>query len=92
MSEFPNVKGFSLSNIQYIRRWVLFYTKSGIGCATFTKESIERLINIPWGHNRVITSKCNGVEEALYYASQTLTYGWSRTILTHQIESKLYER
>ena len=43
MREFPNVKGFSLSNIQYIRRWVLFYTKSGTSCATFSKEYLDIL-------------------------------------------------
>ena len=90
--EFPEVKGFSLSNIQYIRRWVLFYTKSGTTCATFKEENSELLFSVPWGHNRVIISKCNESKEALYYASQTLRYGWSRTILIHQIESRLYER
>jgi predicted nuclease of restriction endonuclease-like (RecB) superfamily len=91
-TEFPDVKGFSLSNIQYIRRWVLFYTKSGTGCATFTQEHLNILTQIPWGHNRVITSKSKNIEEALYYVTQTLSYGWSRTILVHQIESRLYER
>ena len=90
--EFPEVKGFSLSNIQYIRRWVLFYTKSGTTCATFTNDYLNILLNIPWGHNRVITSKANTIQEALYYAHQTFQYGWSRTILLHQIESRLYER
>jgi len=89
---FPDIKGFSLSNIQYIRRWVLFYTKSGTSCAIFTKEHLDMLTHIPWGHNRVITSKSKSVTEALYYASQTLKYGWSRAVLVHQIESQLYER
>ena len=92
MCEFPNVKGFSLSNIQYIRRWVLFYTKSGTSCATFSKEHLDILTQIPWGHNRVITSKTKTPTEALYYATQTLKYGWSRAVLVHQIESRLYER
>jgi len=39
-TSFPDIKGFSLSNIQYIRRWVLFYTKSGTSCATFTSNLI----------------------------------------------------
>ena len=92
MREFPEVKGFSLSNIQYIRRWVLFYSKSGTTCATFKKEDRELLFTIPWGHNRVIISKCDEPKEALYYANQTLQYGWSRSVLVHQIESRLYER
>jgi len=66
MREFPNVKGFSLSNIQYIRRWVLFYTKSGTSCATFSKEHLDILTQIPWGDNRVITSKAKTLIEALY--------------------------
>jgi len=85
MCKFPDVKGFSLSNIQYIQRWVLFYTKSGTACATFYKEHLDILTQIPWGHNRVIISKNKIPTEALYYATQTLKYGWSRAVLTHQI-------
>jgi predicted nuclease of restriction endonuclease-like (RecB) superfamily len=92
MIEFPEIKGFSLANLQYIRRWVLFYFKSGTACATIKKEDKLLIITIPWGHNRVIISKCNNDIEALYYVKQTLEYGWSRSILTHQIESRLYER
>jgi len=92
MREFPDIKGFSLANLQYIRRWVLFYSKSGTTCATIEKEDMMYLITIPWGHNRVIISKCHDTKEALYYAKQTVQYGWSRTILVHQIESQLYER
>ncbi|MFT5164308.1 MAG: putative nuclease of restriction endonuclease-like (RecB) superfamily, partial [Alteromonadaceae bacterium] len=29
MAEFPQMKGFSLSNIKYMRQWFLFYNRSG---------------------------------------------------------------
>ena len=49
-------------------------------------------MRIPWGHNREIISKCKDVAEALYYVSKTIEHNWSRNVLTHQIESGLYQR
>jgi len=54
--------------------------------------SASEVVQIPWGHNRVIISKCSSIKEALYYVRQTLTHGWSRAVLTHQIESDLFKR
>jgi len=96
LEEFPDVKGFSLSNLQYIRRWVLFYSIGGTSCATIEIIKVEQLVPqlflIPWGHNRVIISKCKDVYEALYYVNNTLKHGISRNVLIHQIESNLYAR
>ena len=47
---------------------------------------------IPWGHNLAILAKCKQHDEALYYAQATQTYGWSRSVLVHQIESSLWQR
>lgn len=54
--------------------------------------TIRLIIQVPWGHNRVIISKCKNTDEALFYVSKTIENGWSRSVLTHQIESGLYER
>ena len=93
---FPTVKGFSESNLQYVRRWVLFYSKSGASCAAIEKVKVTQvapqLTIIPWGHNRVIISKCKTREEALFYVQNTIKNGISRSVLVHQIESRLYER
>ena len=56
------------------------------------QNAIESIIQIPWGHNLVIISKCENVDEALFYVSKTIENGWSRSVLTHQIESDLFER
>jgi len=88
MREFPNVKGFSYRNIKYIRQWYLFYSSN----TEKRQQVVALLTQIPWGHNLHIITKCKDINQALYYAIQTLKYGWSRAVLVHQIESRLYER
>ncbi len=55
-------------------------------------EILELITSIPWGHNLVIISKCKNIDEALYYLKNTLEFNWSRSVLTHQIESNLFKR
>ncbi len=82
MAEFPEIKGFSLSNIKYIRQWHLFYSEE----AQKSQQLVGQLTQIPWGHNLKIISKCQSFTEALYYVRNTIEHGWSRNVLTHQIE------
>lgn len=86
-SEFSEVKGFSKSNLQYIRRWVLFYSE----CEK-AEQVVPQLFSIPLGHNFAIISKCKDVKEALYYVQNTIKNSISRSVLIHQIESNLYAR
>lgn len=87
-SEFPDMKGFSLRNIQYIKKWYSFYNQD----KSITQQAFAQLINIPWGHNLRIIDKCKNTKEALYYINNTLENSWSRDVLLHQIESGLYKR
>ena len=88
MAEFPDMKGFSFSNIKYIRQWFVFYNQEqAIG-----QQLVGQLTQIPWGHNLKIISHCQSIEEALYYVQNTLENGWSRSVLTHQMESGLWLR
>lgn len=88
MAEFPDIKGFSLRNLKYIRQWVSFWRIDiAIGL-----QAVAQLAQIPWGHNQVIITKCKNTQEGLYYVSNTIEYGWSRSVLTHQIESQLWQR
>jgi predicted nuclease of restriction endonuclease-like (RecB) superfamily len=84
--EFPNIKGFSVTNIKYMRNWYLFWNDSN------RPQVVDEIFKIPWGHNREIITKLKNKEEAIYYVKQTLHYGWSRAVLVHQIESRLYHR
>jgi predicted nuclease of restriction endonuclease-like (RecB) superfamily len=104
MAEFPDMKGFSYRNIRAIRQWYLFYTKGGFkfGHNLWPIEQrddrkkwpqvVAKLVQVPWGHNRIIISKCKDIHEAIYYVDKTIEHNWSRNVLTHQIESGLYHR
>ena len=102
------MKGFSETNIKYIRRWYSFYIKGLQGVAElennesdskelqpvarFYERVINRIKQIPWGHNQRIINKCKTIDEAIYYVNKTIENGWSRNVLVHQIESGLYDR
>ena len=102
---FPEMKGFSRTNLFYIRKWYLFYNREqalvpqlvgqlpAVVNLDAEQELIPQLVGlIPWGHNREIITKCADVKEALFYVSETIRYNWSRTVLLHQVESQLYQR
>lgn len=96
MAEFPEVKGFSYRNLRAIRQWYVFYTTGDAiwqqAVAKLEQAYLQKLTQIPWSHNLVIASKCESREEALYYVGQTIEFGWSRAVLTHQIEGGLWQR
>jgi len=56
------------------------------------KQPVSQILSIPWGHNLAILAKCKRHDEALYYAQATQTYGWSRSVLVHQMEGGLWQR
>ena len=82
--EFPDMKGFSLSNLKYMRQWFLFFEKS--------QQVVGQITQIPWGHNIAIISKCKNTDEAIFYVQKTIRNNWSRAVLTHHIESDLFSR
>jgi predicted nuclease of restriction endonuclease-like (RecB) superfamily len=82
--EFPDMKGFSRSNLMYMRAFA----------ETYPDEQIvqEVLGQIPWYHNIALLDKLNSLNERLWYAQKTVENGWSRNALVLQIESGLYRR
>jgi len=52
----------------------------------------QLVAQIPWGHNILIFSKSTDQQEALFYIQKTIENGWSRAVLSLQIESGLYSR
>ncbi|MDN3380479.1 MULTISPECIES: PDDEXK nuclease domain-containing protein [unclassified Pseudoalteromonas] len=88
MAEFPDVKGFSRRNLELIRQWYSYWSQNEV----IAQQAVAQIITIPWGHNQVIINKCANLEEALYYVKGVNVHGWSRAVLTHQIESGLYQR
>ena len=96
MRDFPEIAGFSVRNLKYIRQWYSFYAASpAIGqqaVAQFAKQPVSQILGIPWGHNLAVIAKCKQLDEALYYVQATLAHGWSRSVLVHQIESGRWQR
>lgn len=86
--EFPDIKGFSKRNLEQIRRWYRFYAVEH----SIAQQAVAQLQLIPWGHNLVIISKSGSLEEALFYVQMSRQHSWSRAVLTHQIESGLWQR
>lgn len=84
-ASFPDMKGFSLRNLKYMRQWFQFWSKQ----AAIGQQLVAQ---IPWGHNLVIISKIKNPHEAMFYVQKTMQNNWSRVVLTHQIESNLYQR
>lgn len=83
---FPKQKGFSRTNLFYMKKWFEFYSTTKVEF-----EFVQQLVGqIPWGQNIVIMSKSQDLEEALFYLNKTLTNNWSRTVLLHQVELGLY--
>lgn len=84
-AEFPDLKGFSRRNLFYMKGFYSFYHSSF--------EKVQQLVaQIPWGHNILIFSKSDTIEEALFYLSETIGNNWSRSILDMQIGTNLYKR
>lgn len=87
-NHFPNQQGFSRSNLFSMRKWYDFYSKSGLNI-----EKVQQLVGqIPWGHNVLIITKAESVEEAVFYINKTVENNWSRTVLAHQIDLDFYNR
>lgn len=82
--EFPDMKGFSPRNLKYMRAFADAYPREQI--------VQEALAQIPWYHNIALLEKLKDPEQRLWYARKTVENGWSRNILTLQIESGLYQR
>ena len=47
---------------------------------------------IPWGHHIQIVSKCQSLDEALFYINKVAEEGWSRSRLEDKIAAHLYQK
>ena len=115
---FPDITGFSDSNIKYIKRWYSFYyeqvlkSQQAIGQLENQKgqqvvdqmkmeeksqqaadllEMPELFGKVPWGQHISIISKCQTLDEALFYISKVAEEGWSRSMLENKISDKLFQ-
>lgn len=51
----------------------------------------EIQLGVPWRHQTVIVSKCDTINEALFYLNKVVENNMSRTELEYVVKSQLYE-
>jgi predicted nuclease of restriction endonuclease-like (RecB) superfamily len=81
---FPNLSGYSVRNLKYMR---------GFAKAWPDAEIVQRLAaQIPWGHNCALLDRVKNSEIREFYIRKTVEHGWSRSVLIHQLDTKLHKR
>lgn len=92
LSDFPNMKGFSETNLKYIRRWYMFYNQDDVNRPQLVDDFEDVFFAVPWGHHRYIIEKCKDRQEAFFYIRKTVENNWSRSVLLNFLDTDLYER
>ena len=69
-AEFPEMEGFSRTNLFYMRK--VFTAWVGAG------EEVQQLVGqVPWGHHLALVSKLDDSAAREFYLRQTVEHGWS---------------
>ena len=81
---FPEMKGFSRSNLMYMRAFYEAWAEETI---------VQQLVGqLPWGQNLLLLTKLKTREEREWYAARAIENGWSRNVMWHHISTQLLER
>ena len=81
---FPNLKGFSVRNLKYMKSFYNEYKDDG--------EFVQLVAQLPWKHNITLMQKVKDKEIRKWYMDKCLEEGWSDNILVYQIDTDLYNR
>jgi Uncharacterized conserved protein len=81
---FPEMQGFSVSNLKRMRRFAQEYPDIVIGSQAVTQ--------LPWGHILILIYKIKNLQQRDWYAQKIIENGWSRSLLEMQIDTDLFSR
>lgn len=81
---FPELKGFSVTNLKYMKLFAETYE-----AAEISQHAADQL---PWYHLVILLTRIKTLQERQWYIQKSLQEGWSRDRLEGQIESKVYHR
>jgi predicted nuclease of restriction endonuclease-like (RecB) superfamily len=84
VSAFPEMKGFSVRNLRYMRKFAEEYPDS-----QFVQEALAQLT---WYHNVTLLDKISDKQIRLFYVKHAIEHGWSRNIMVMQMELSLHKR
>lgn len=81
---FPDMRGFSPRNLKYMRTFAAAWPERAI---------VQQLAaQIPWFHNCVLLDRVTDASERIWYIRQVIEQGWSRNILSLQIDARAHAR
>lgn len=83
-TEFPEMRGLSRANLLSMRAFAEAYAEEAI-----VQQPVGQL---PWGHNVLLLAKLKDADERLWYAHAAVEHGWSRAVLSVQIETQARRR
>jgi len=82
--EFPGRNGFSAPNLWLMRQFYVEYS---------TRPNLQPLVReISWTKNLIIMARCKDDLEREFYLRATARFGWTKAVLTHQVDNKSYEK
>ncbi len=81
---FPDMKGFSSSNLKYMRFFAERCPDMQIG-----QQAADQL---PWFHIVTLLTRLDDPQAREWYAVQAVQHGWSRSSLESNIKGRLFER
>ncbi|WP_104182077.1 PDDEXK nuclease domain-containing protein [Arthrobacter sp. B0490] len=83
-AEFPEVKGFSARNLQYMTAFAREWPAGPI--------AQQAVAHLPWGHVTVLLDKIPDREQRAWYAAAAVEHGWSRNVLLNMIMNQTLAR
>lgn len=96
---FPGAKGFSTTNLRYMKRYynlfgeILPQLGAELPEATNLPQVGAEIYAIPWGHIKLIVDKCKDEpEKAMFFVDEVIKNNWSRAVLLNFLDTNLYER
>jgi predicted nuclease of restriction endonuclease-like (RecB) superfamily len=81
---FPHMKGFSVSNLKYMRSFAEQCPEIKFG-----QQAADQLA---WFHIVLLLTKVKDSERREWYASRSISQSWNRSTLEVQIKNHLYDR
>lgn len=84
-AEFAGATGFSVRNLKYMRS----FARAWPGLDQFGQQPAAQM---GWGQIMVLLDKLDDPELRDWYASQSITHGWSRAVLEHHIKTSAHAR
>jgi predicted nuclease of restriction endonuclease-like (RecB) superfamily len=83
-TEFPGRNGFSTQNLWFMRQLYSEYRD---------RPKLQPLVReISWSKNLVIMARCKDDLEREFYLKATARFGWTKSVLQHQIDNQSYQK